>query len=58
MLDLRSLGRYERMNECDSTSKGGGGGTSGVSVRWRKEAEVGGDALFIYYDNWGLCALA
>jgi hypothetical protein len=25
---------------------------------WRKEAEVGGDALFIYYDSWGLCALA
>jgi hypothetical protein len=34
-------------------------GLSGVSgVGWRKEAEVGGDALFIYYDNWSLCALA
>jgi hypothetical protein len=65
MIDLRSLGRYEIMNECRPTSKGVGGGMSG-GVEWsewsewseRKEAEVGGDALFIYYGNWGLCALA
>jgi hypothetical protein len=59
MIDLRSLGGYERMNECGPTSKGGGGGMSG-GAEWSewKEAEVGGDALFIYYDSWDLCALA
>jgi hypothetical protein len=25
---------------------------------WSKKAEGGEDTLFIYYDNWDLCALA